>query len=72
MRASTWNALWNYLVAATVVMALHRIFTTSLRVLALESLISNLLIIVALHQLGLVFKGTSHAGFSPCVKEPVG
>jgi hypothetical protein len=49
VRASAWNALWNHLVAATVVMALRGTFGTSLCVLALESLMSNLLTIVALH-----------------------
>jgi hypothetical protein len=71
MRASAWNALWNHLVAATVVIALRGIFGTSLRVLALESLISNLLTVVALHWLGLVFKGAGYARLSPCVKEPL-
>ena len=72
VRASAWNALWNRLIAATVVMALRGTFCTFLRVLALERLMPNLLAIVALHRSGSVFKGAGHAGFSPSVKEPVG
>jgi hypothetical protein len=55
-----------------MVMALCGTFSTSLYILALESLISNLLTVVALHQLGLVFKGAGYARLSPCVKEPLG
>ncbi|SPB49754.1 unnamed protein product [Aspergillus niger] len=64
VRASAWNALWDRLIAATVVMALRGTFCTYLRVLALERLMPNLLAIVALHRSVSVFKGAGHAGFS--------
>ncbi|KAJ5152513.1 hypothetical protein N7492_009793 [Penicillium capsulatum] len=72
MRASAWNAFWNRLVAAAVVMALHGASCTLLGALTLECLMPNLLAIVTLRRSGPVFKDAGHAGFSASVKEPVG
>ncbi|KAJ6118773.1 hypothetical protein N7471_013393 [Penicillium samsonianum] len=53
-------------------MALRSASCRLLDVLALECLMSNLLTIVTLHRSWAIFKGASHAGFSPGVEEPVG
>jgi hypothetical protein len=71
MRAPTWNALRNRLVAATVAVALRGAFCTFLGVLALECLVANFLAVVALHRPWSIFKSAGHARFSPSVKEPV-
>lgn len=55
----------------TVVVAFHGAFCALLDVLALECLVAQLLAIVALCRSWSIFKGASHARFSPGVKEPV-
>ncbi|OQE09724.1 hypothetical protein PENFLA_c099G08040 [Penicillium flavigenum] len=53
-------------------MALRGASCTLLDVLTLGCLMSNLLTIVTLRRSWAMFKGASHAGFSPGVEEPVG
>jgi apolipoprotein N-acyltransferase len=72
MRTPVWNALWNCLVVATVVMTFYGVLCVSLGILVLKSLVSNLLALIVLYRLWSMLEGAGHAGFSPSMEEPVG
>jgi hypothetical protein len=52
--------------------AFRSVFCILLGVLALESLIANLLVIVVLYRSWSIFKDASYARFPPSVKESIG
>ena len=72
MWPTAWNALWNRLIAATVVMALRGAFCALQDLLALECLVTNLLAVVALHRSWPIFKDAGCPGFSSNVEVPLG
>jgi uncharacterized membrane protein HdeD (DUF308 family) len=72
MWASARNALKDYLIVDAMVVAFLGVFRALLGVLALECLMSDLLVVVALYGSWLMFKGAGHARFSPSVEEPLG
>jgi hypothetical protein len=72
MWASAWNALKDSLVADAVVVAFLSAFCALLGVAALECLMANLLVVVALRRSWAPFKDAGCAGFSSSMKVSVG
>ncbi|KAJ5494160.1 hypothetical protein N7463_010247 [Penicillium fimorum] len=72
MWPTAWNTLWNFSIAATVVMTIRGALCALLGLPALECLVTNLLAVITLHRSWPIFKDAGCPGLPSNVEVSVG